>query len=327
MTRTFKLNHTIAENVNAKPKDVLSAKRYLYDMGYYEPPQWGITEFPDHALIEAIRNFQRAYGLRVEGVMKPGGESEETIRKIHSQARTLQAMGRNGDTVLAHITPAEAGMLKARGGAGTTNPATGLLEFYNADKKQGSYIWRTAGDSKVRSSHAERNGETFSWDAPPEGGHPGEAPNCRCRAEDVEEKEKDCEKFREEVRAANQRINDLLEPIENATYDVSKTEDILDELRTELDSTRVELTAAQVSIRPGRIHPIGTIVDISFTLYQIERLKKKIEEIEQKISEENYTLAKQKKDLKQLERERENHRQTSEELSRRYEKCIDNNKK
>jgi len=61
VTRTFKLNHTIAENVNAKPKDVLSAKRYLYDMGYYEPPQWGITEFPDRALIDAIRNFQRAY--------------------------------------------------------------------------------------------------------------------------------------------------------------------------------------------------------------------------------------------------------------------------
>jgi len=184
MTRTFKLNHTIAENVNAKPKDVLSAKRYLYDMGYYEPPQWGMTEFPDHALIEAIRNFQRAYGLRVDGVIKPGGESEETIRKIHSQARTLQAMGRNGDTVLAHITPAEARMLKSKGGAGTTNPATGLLEFYDADKKQGSYIWRTVGDGKVRSAHAKRNGKTFSWDAPPEGGHPGEAYNCRCRAEE-----------------------------------------------------------------------------------------------------------------------------------------------
>ncbi len=219
------MNHTIAENVNARPQDVLSAKRYLYDMGYYEPPQWGITEFPDHALIDAIRNFQRAYGLRVDGVMKPGGESEETIQKIHAQARTLQAMGRNGDTVLAHITPAEARILKARGGAGTTNPATGLLEFYNADKKQGSYIWRTTGDSKVRSSHAERNGETFSWDDP--GDHPGDAPNCRCWAEDVEEKEedkKDCEKIREEVRAAWHRHDILSEPIVIAEGKVDASE-------------------------------------------------------------------------------------------------------
>ena len=230
MTRTFKLNHTIAENVNAKPKDVLSAKRYLYDMGYYEPPQWGITEFPDHALIEAIRNFQRAYGLRVEGVMKPGGESEETIRKIHSQARTLQAMGRNGDTVLAHITPAEAGMLKARGGAGTTNPATGLLEFYNADKKQGSYIWRTAGDSKVRSSHAERNGETFSWDAPPEGGHPGEAPNCRCRAE-----ERDC--YNEKARR-----NGIIVKLDTVKTEISN-------LRPEIENTKLRIEVDEADIK------------------------------------------------------------------------------
>jgi hypothetical protein len=97
----------------------------------------------------------------------------------------LQGLGRNGDTVLAHISPAEARMLKAKGGAGTVNPKTGLLEFYVAGKDGGQYIWRTQGDSKVRSSHAERDGKTFSWDEPPEGGHPGEAPNCRCTAEDV----------------------------------------------------------------------------------------------------------------------------------------------
>ncbi len=34
------------------------------------------------------------------------------------------------------------------------------------------YIWRTRRDSKVRSSHAEREGQIFSWDDPPEGGHP-----------------------------------------------------------------------------------------------------------------------------------------------------------
>lgn len=45
------------------------------------------------------------------------------------------------------------------------------------------YIWRTRNDGKVRSSHAAREGEVFSWDDPPVGGHPGEDYNCRCTAE------------------------------------------------------------------------------------------------------------------------------------------------
>ena len=41
----------------------------------------------------------------------------------------LASKGRGGDSLLAHITPEEAAMLKSRGGAGTINPLTGLPEF------------------------------------------------------------------------------------------------------------------------------------------------------------------------------------------------------
>lgn len=55
------------------------------------------------------------------------------------------------------------------------------------------YIWSTSGDDRVRPDHAERDGKTFSWDDPPEDGHPGEPINCRCVAipvfEDVLETE------------------------------------------------------------------------------------------------------------------------------------------
>lgn len=44
-------------------------------------------------------------------------------------ARALQAQGRHGDTMLAHINPTEAAMLKRMGGSGTINPRTGLPEF------------------------------------------------------------------------------------------------------------------------------------------------------------------------------------------------------
>ena len=44
-------------------------------------------------------------------------------------ARRLAAQGRGGDTMLAHINPREAEMLRRAGGSGGINPATGLREF------------------------------------------------------------------------------------------------------------------------------------------------------------------------------------------------------
>jgi hypothetical protein len=52
---------------------------------------------------------------------------------LKSIAKMLANKGRGGDTILAHITPKEVNLLKEAGGAGTTNPETGLLEFYDGD--------------------------------------------------------------------------------------------------------------------------------------------------------------------------------------------------
>ncbi len=46
----------------------------------------------------------------------------------------IASLGRNGDTMLAHVTPAEMKMLKEKGGAGTINPRTGLPEFFSLSK-------------------------------------------------------------------------------------------------------------------------------------------------------------------------------------------------
>ncbi len=50
---------------------------------------------------------------------------------LKALAEMLRRQGRGQDTILAHITPQEAALLKARGGAGTMNPDTGLPEFQN----------------------------------------------------------------------------------------------------------------------------------------------------------------------------------------------------
>jgi hypothetical protein len=50
-------------------------------------------------------------------------------QKLKKSAEELRSKGRGGDTILAHINPQEAAILKMMGGSGTKNPDTGLPEF------------------------------------------------------------------------------------------------------------------------------------------------------------------------------------------------------
>jgi hypothetical protein len=52
---------------------------------------------------------------------------------IIALAEMLRSKGRGNDTILAHITPKEAALLKRRGGRGSINPDTGLPEFLGGD--------------------------------------------------------------------------------------------------------------------------------------------------------------------------------------------------
>jgi len=123
---------------------VVATKLYLRNQGYYHAPKWGLSQFPDRALFDAIKAFQDSQGLRVDGVMKPNGETETAIKKhalarhletksIQGAAQKLQSLGRNGDTILAHITPAEAQLLNDVTDGGSLNPNTGLPEFFLGD--------------------------------------------------------------------------------------------------------------------------------------------------------------------------------------------------
>lgn len=60
-----------------------------------------------------------------------------------------------------------------------------INQFRQEDLGILQYIWRSRDDAKVRDSHATYDDRVFRWDDPPEGGHPGEAHNCRCHAEPV----------------------------------------------------------------------------------------------------------------------------------------------
>ena len=57
------------------------------------------------------------------------GYKKGGIVSLHEAAQKLKDAGRNDDTMLAHITPEEAMLLKSRGGEGSINPVTGLPEY------------------------------------------------------------------------------------------------------------------------------------------------------------------------------------------------------
>jgi len=80
--------------------------------------------------------------MPVQGFAEGGVVS---LPQMQALAQEMSKMGRGGDTMLAHITPAEAQLLKRYGGAGTINPYTGLPEFIRrALKKVGRAVKKFA---------------------------------------------------------------------------------------------------------------------------------------------------------------------------------------
>lgn len=64
-------------------------------------------------------------------------EMAADVTALPMLAKLLQAYGRKGDKVLAHITPEEAQRLEDEGGSGTINPHTGLPEYFGEDLNYG----------------------------------------------------------------------------------------------------------------------------------------------------------------------------------------------
>ena len=74
---------------------------------------------------------------------------------LASIAKMLEKKGRGNDTILAHITKKEADILKDMGGAGTINPDTGLLEFYDGEFEP--YLTAGAGPEGVTTAPVASN--------------------------------------------------------------------------------------------------------------------------------------------------------------------------
>lgn len=74
------LTKTLEFNSSVDPKDVLEVKIYLNQKGLYDIPNYGFTPYPDEQLFSAIKKYQKINGLKVDGIMKANGETQESMR-------------------------------------------------------------------------------------------------------------------------------------------------------------------------------------------------------------------------------------------------------
>ena len=74
----FTLKRVVSQ-ARARPADVLNVKRALNHMGFYDVPDYGMTPYADRTMFDGIRRFQRANGLRVDGVMRRGHATERAM--------------------------------------------------------------------------------------------------------------------------------------------------------------------------------------------------------------------------------------------------------
>jgi hypothetical protein len=109
------------------------------------------------------------YVLRAAAVSKLGQDFLNTLNKTGDLSQAVSSMGRYGDTMLAHITPAEARLLTKLGGSGTENPQSGLKEFFNKDagalgrffaRQEANLLWDTYGSSIAQDAYAVRSSST-----------------------------------------------------------------------------------------------------------------------------------------------------------------------
>ncbi|MBC7951845.1 MAG: peptidoglycan-binding protein [Rhodospirillaceae bacterium] len=76
----FNLKQTMGTNYTVDPGDIINTKKALNQIGYYDvPPHRGIDDWTDDAMFNGIRSFQKDKGLKVDGLMRPGGPTETAI--------------------------------------------------------------------------------------------------------------------------------------------------------------------------------------------------------------------------------------------------------
>ena len=141
--------------------------------------------FYDEAAIEEVLNdnillikaepgkYLRTYDKQLKKILKEKDITGATVQEIAEAIEKTTGIERNRANLIARD---QIGNIYA-------DSTKRQMEGIGLQK----FRWITVGDSRVRPEHAERNGETFKWNDPPDGEIPSQPIACRCVAGVVRE--------------------------------------------------------------------------------------------------------------------------------------------
>lgn len=119
------------------------------------------------ANVQLIKSIRSQYLDKVQNAVTQALVSGSLNKDLTAQ---IKALGQTTEKRAAFI---------ARDQSSKLNSA--LTQARHEDLGVKKYMWSTAGDERVRDSHAEKDGQIFEYANPPaDTGHPGHDVNCRC---------------------------------------------------------------------------------------------------------------------------------------------------
>lgn len=110
----FKLTGPVAADVAMGEVDTLNTKTALNRLGEYEVPAYGLTPYPDAGIFDGLKRFQKKAGLRVDGVAKPGRETEAALDTALSSAAGPGPQSGTTEDQMARIREREDAAAKRR---------------------------------------------------------------------------------------------------------------------------------------------------------------------------------------------------------------------
>lgn len=119
------------------PQQYAQVRQFMIDSDQLDP-----EDLPEQMSPEQIAMAAEQFGGMAQTGQMPQPQQDGIAGQFAGPAQPAQPglgqelakYGRNGDTMMAHINPQEAQMLKMMGGAGTINPQTGLPEYFSLKK-------------------------------------------------------------------------------------------------------------------------------------------------------------------------------------------------
>lgn len=118
---------------------------------------------------QLIRSLPDQELERVSGIVERGLQEGKTYSDVSKEIQKSFGISERRATLIARDQ--------------TKKLNSSLTKLRQQELGVEEYVWQTAGDERVRSTHKANDGKKFRWDKPPSvTGHPGNDINCRCVA-------------------------------------------------------------------------------------------------------------------------------------------------